>query len=243
MRPPSIRFRDFWIAGGNVSRAVRRHKETVSDPGGTRVRADENVHPVVILPQTANLHLMQTGGDGPAFVSRGCRWRHPAPDNLFSRRPRAAVLAVSLPWLCSGSSLRKSAREETIYSARSMSGLIGGKIRKRSGIGMLSNRGILYQRWLKDQSEWRIPIETIRNRGPRLFATIRFWLSYTTMPSQTAASISPCDYTVLREAVADQVETLLLEMRTHLHDWLPVLVQEEAKTTAGAASERRMVVV
>ena len=123
-----------------------------------------------------------------------------------------------------------------------MSGLIGGKIRKRSGIGMLSNRGILYQRWLKDQSEWRIPIETIRNRGPRLFATIRFWLSYTTMPSQTAASISPCDYTAARGG-HDQVETSLLEMRTHLHDWLPVLVQEEAKTTAGAASERRMVAV
>ena len=38
----------------------------------------------------------------------------------------------------------------------------------------------------------------------------------------------------LREAGADQVETTLLETRTHLHAWLPVLAQEEAKTTAGS---------
>jgi predicted PurR-regulated permease PerM len=48
---------------------------------------------------------------------------------------------------------------------------------------------------------------------------------------------------LLREAGADQVETTLLETRTHLHAWLPVLAQEEAKTTAGAARERRMVAV
>jgi B12 binding domain len=47
----------------------------------------------------------------------------------------------------------------------------------------------------------------------------------------------------LREAGADQVETTLVETRTHLHAWLPVLAQEEAKTTAGAARERRMVAV
>jgi methylmalonyl-CoA mutase cobalamin-binding subunit len=40
----------------------------------------------------------------------------------------------------------------------------------------------------------------------------------------------------LREAGADQVETTLLETRTHLHAWLPVLAQEEAKTTAGDAA-------
>jgi methylmalonyl-CoA mutase cobalamin-binding subunit len=47
----------------------------------------------------------------------------------------------------------------------------------------------------------------------------------------------------LREAGADQVETTLLETRTHLHAWLPVLAQERVKTTAGAARERRMVAV
>jgi len=47
----------------------------------------------------------------------------------------------------------------------------------------------------------------------------------------------------LREAGADQVETTLQETRTHLHAWLPVLAQEEAKTTAGASRERRMFAV
>ena len=47
----------------------------------------------------------------------------------------------------------------------------------------------------------------------------------------------------LREAGADQVETTLLETCTHLHDWLPVLGQEEAKPTEGAARERQLVAV
>src|SRR4029077_2824884 len=38
----------------------------------------------------------------------------------------------------------------------------------------------------------------------------------------------------LREAGADQVATTLLETRTHLHAWLPVLTQDEAKATSGA---------
>jgi predicted PurR-regulated permease PerM len=48
----------------------------------------------------------------------------------------------------------------------------------------------------------------------------------------------------LKEAGADQVETTLLETRTHLSTWLPVLTPEEAKTHAGgAATDGRMVVV
>lgn len=40
----------------------------------------------------------------------------------------------------------------------------------------------------------------------------------------------------LREAGADQVETTLLQTRTHLQEWLPVLAQEEVKTAAGSAA-------
>ena len=48
----------------------------------------------------------------------------------------------------------------------------------------------------------------------------------------------------LKEAGADQVETTLLETRTHLRTWLPVLMPEGAKTPAGrAAAEGRMVAV
>ena len=47
----------------------------------------------------------------------------------------------------------------------------------------------------------------------------------------------------LREAGADQVETTLLETCTHLHEWLPVLEQEEAEPIMGAAQERRMAAV
>ena len=52
------------------------------------------------------------------------------------------------------------------------------------------------------------------------------------------------DQQQLREAGADQVETTLLETRTHLSAWLPVLAQEGAKTTAqSAAPDGRMVAV
>jgi predicted PurR-regulated permease PerM len=48
----------------------------------------------------------------------------------------------------------------------------------------------------------------------------------------------------LLEAGADQVETTLLETRTHLHTWLPVLGHEGAETTAnGAAMEKRVATV
>jgi hypothetical protein len=46
----------------------------------------------------------------------------------------------------------------------------------------------------------------------------------------------------LQEAGADRVETTLLETRTHLSTWLPVLSQEEAETTVnGAVTDRRLV--
>jgi len=46
----------------------------------------------------------------------------------------------------------------------------------------------------------------------------------------------------LQAAGADQVETTLLETRTHLIAWLPVLTHKGAKASAdGAATERRMV--
>ena len=45
----------------------------------------------------------------------------------------------------------------------------------------------------------------------------------------------------LREAGADRVETALLETRTHLSTWLPVLMPEETKRCAGdAVSDGRM---
>ena len=48
----------------------------------------------------------------------------------------------------------------------------------------------------------------------------------------------------LREAGADQVETTLLETRTHLSTWLPVLAEAEAKTMRdGAAPNGRLVTV
>jgi predicted PurR-regulated permease PerM len=48
----------------------------------------------------------------------------------------------------------------------------------------------------------------------------------------------------LVEAGADRVETTLLETRTHLSTWLPVLSQEEMKTTAnGAVTDRRLITV
>jgi hypothetical protein len=48
----------------------------------------------------------------------------------------------------------------------------------------------------------------------------------------------------LRESGADLVETALLETRTHLSTWLPVLTPEEAKRCAsGVVSDRRMVAV
>jgi hypothetical protein len=53
----------------------------------------------------------------------------------------------------------------------------------------------------------------------------------------------------LREAGADQVATTLLETRTHLNTWLPVLAQPEAKTTQakttrdGVAREGHLVAV
>lgn len=48
----------------------------------------------------------------------------------------------------------------------------------------------------------------------------------------------------LREAGADRVETALLETRTHLSTWLPVLTPEETKRCAnGAVSDGRMVAV
>ena len=48
----------------------------------------------------------------------------------------------------------------------------------------------------------------------------------------------------LQAAGTDQVETTLLETRTHLVAWLPVLTQEGAKASAdGAATDRRMVPV
>ena len=48
----------------------------------------------------------------------------------------------------------------------------------------------------------------------------------------------------LREAGADRVETALLETRTHLSTWLPVLMPEETKRCAGdAVSDGRMVAV
>lgn len=48
----------------------------------------------------------------------------------------------------------------------------------------------------------------------------------------------------LREAGADQVETTLLETCTHLHAWLPVFAQAEAKTTGdGVTREGRLVAV
>jgi hypothetical protein len=48
----------------------------------------------------------------------------------------------------------------------------------------------------------------------------------------------------LREAGADQVETALLETRTHLSTWLPVLGHEAAEMGAnGAATDGRMTVV
>ncbi|MHB1426506.1 MAG: AI-2E family transporter [Gemmataceae bacterium] len=48
----------------------------------------------------------------------------------------------------------------------------------------------------------------------------------------------------LLEAGADRVETTLLETRTHLCTWLPVLTPEETKRNAsGAASDGRMVAV
>jgi cell division inhibitor SulA len=48
----------------------------------------------------------------------------------------------------------------------------------------------------------------------------------------------------LLEAGADQVETTLLETRTHLNTWLPVLAQEETTSQAnGAVTDRRLVAV
>ena len=40
----------------------------------------------------------------------------------------------------------------------------------------------------------------------------------------------------LREAGADQVETTLLETRTHLTSWLPVLSPAGAKASAGGVA-------
>jgi AI-2E family transporter len=52
------------------------------------------------------------------------------------------------------------------------------------------------------------------------------------------------DQEQLREVGADRVETALLETRTHLSTWLPVLTPEETKRCAsGAVSDRRMAAV
>jgi hypothetical protein len=51
---------DLRIAGGNVAFAIRCQEIAMSDPGGRGVRADEDIHPEVVGPQSPNLDPMQS---------------------------------------------------------------------------------------------------------------------------------------------------------------------------------------
>src|SRR6266542_2870677 len=56
-----IQFRDLRVCSNDVSRVVCHQKKTMRDNGGRRVRADEDIDAITVVPEFAHLDQMQTG--------------------------------------------------------------------------------------------------------------------------------------------------------------------------------------
>src|SRR5262249_27620563 len=87
----SIRFRDARFRPEDVSAPVRHEEIAAGDPGGGGVRPDEDVHPVVALPQRPDLHPAQIPGVAQGAQDVGDDGGGPPP-----RRFLPGVLLVAL---------------------------------------------------------------------------------------------------------------------------------------------------